>query len=509
MGDIKGFMKYDRQDYKKEEIARRVKNFKEFSHLPAPKELRNQGARCMDCGVPFCQSGCPIGNIIPDWNDLVYRDRWQEAIERLHKTNNFPEFTGRVCPAPCENACVLGINAPAVTIKNIELAIVENAYEKGWIKPNTSIHRTGMKVAVIGSGPAGLACADELNKKGHKVTVYEKNEALGGLLTLGIPDFKLEKWVVFRRIDRMREEGIVFKTNAHVGVNISVKELRDTYDAIVLCGGAEAGRELPVPGRELKGVYQAMYYLPQQNLRTLERGTAQGRNHKVPADAFKAKYAESISQIKMPTLDEVSAKGKRVVVLGGGDTGSDCVGTAIRQGALSVHQFELMPQPPQMRSPDNPWPNWAFILRTSSSHEEGCVRDYSIMTKRLSGENGELKKLHAVRLQWGKDPASGQMKMSEIKDSEFEMECDLLLLAMGFLGPVKKGMIEELGVTLDARGNVSCDANKMTSQAGVFTAGDMTRGQSLVVWAINEGRAAAQGVHHYLTVGAGSKPGRT
>ena len=479
LGDIKGFMKHDRQDYKKDDVARRIKNFKEFTHLPATKELKDQGARCMDCGVPFCQSGCPIGNIIPDWNDLVYRDRWEEAIERLHKTNNFPEFTGRVCPAPCENACVLGINAPAVTIKNIELSIVEHAYDKGWIKPNKPKHRTGMKVAVIGSGPAGLACADELNKRGHKVTVYEKNEALGGLLTLGIPDFKLEKWVVFRRIDRMREEGIVFKTNAHVGGNVKVKELRDRYDAIVLCGGAEAGRELPVPGRELKGVYQAMYFLPQQNL----------RDNKIATDRF----------------EEVTAKGKKVVVLGGGDTGSDCVGTAIRQGALSVQQFELMPKPPEKRSPDNPWPNWAFILRTSSSHEEGCERDYSIMTKSLSGADGELKKLHAVRLQWVKDPASGQMKMNEVAGSEFEIECDLLLLAMGFLGPVKKGMIEELGVALDARGNVASDGHKMTSVPGVFTAGDMTRGQSLVVWAIHEGRSAAQGVHQYLSMKVNQK----
>ena len=472
MGDIKGFMKYDRHDDKKDDVDRRIKNFKEFTHLPAHKELRDQGARCMDCGVPFCQSGCPIGNIIPDWNDLIYRDRWEEAIERLHKTNNFPEFTGRVCPAPCENACVLGINAPPVSIKNIELAIIDNAYAKGLIKSNKPKHRTGMKVAVIGSGPAGLACADELNKKGHKVTVYEKNEALGGLLTLGIPDFKLEKSVVFRRIDRMRQEGVIFKTNAHVGVNIKVKELQDKYDAIVLCGGAEAGRDLPVPGRELKGVYQAMYYLPQQNL----------RNNKIPTDRF----------------EEVTAKGKRVVVLGGGDTGSDCVGTAIRQGALSVHQFELMPKPPEKRTADNPWPNWALIQRTSSSHEEGCVRDYSILTKRLTGTNGELKKLHAVRLQWNKDAASGQMKMSEIEGSEFDMDCDLLLLAMGFLGPVKKGMLEEFGVALDARGNVSSDAQKMTSVPGVFTAGDMTRGQSLVVWAIHEGRSAAQGVHQYL-----------
>jgi glutamate synthase (NADPH/NADH) small chain len=490
MGDIKGFMKYDRQDYKKDDVARRIKNFKEFTHLPGPKELKDQGARCMDCGVPFCQSGCPIGNIIPDWNDLVYRDRWQEAIERLHKTNNFPEFTGRVCPAPCENACVLGINAPPVTIKNIELAIVEHAYDKNWIKPVKIGHRTGMKVAVIGSGPAGLACADELNKKGHKVTVYEKNELIGGLLTLGIPDFKLEKWVVARRVDRMREEGVVFKTNAHVGVNVSPQELRDKFDALVLCGGAEAGRELPVPGRELNGVYQAMYYLPQQNL----------RDHKHVPEKFMAKYAEHMSQVKFSSLEEVSAKGQQVVVLGGGDTGSDCVGTATRQGALSVHQFELLPQPPQQRSSDNPWPNWAFILRTSSSHEEGCTRDYNIMTKSLSGENGRLKKLHAVRLEWGKDPANGQMRMTEVKGSEFEMDCDLLLLAMGFTGPVQKGMLEQLGVNLDARGNVLSDAHKMTSVPGIFTAGDMTRGQSLVVWAIHEGRSAAQGVHNYLTV---------
>jgi len=346
-----------------------------------------------------------------------------------------------------------------------------------------------MKVAVIGSGPAGLACADELNKRGHKVTVYEKNELIGGLLTLGIPDFKLEKWVVFRRVDRMREEGVVFKVNAHVGVDIPSQELRDKFDAIVLCGGAEAGRELPVPGRELKGVHQAMYYLPQQNL----------RNNKYSPEKFMAQYADNILQVRPPSMDVVSAQGRHVVVLGGGDTGSDCVGTAIRQGALSVHQFELMPQPPQKRAADNPWPNWAFILRTSSSHEEGCVRDYSILTKRLSGENGQLKKLHAIRLQWGKDPASGQMKMSEVAGSEFEMDCDLLLLAMGFTGPVKKGMLEELGVAIDARGNVIADANKMTSVPGVFTAGDMTRGQSLVVWAIHEGRTAAQGVHHYLT----------
>ncbi|MEI7999278.1 MAG: glutamate synthase subunit beta [Candidatus Omnitrophota bacterium] len=471
MGEVKGFMKHKRQEYTKDSVEERLKHFKEFTHLPSIKEMQTQGARCMDCGVPFCQSGCPIGNIIPDWNDLVYRNKWQEAIERLQKTNNFPEFTGRVCPAPCENSCVLSINEPAVTIKNIELSIVENAYDKGWLEAKAPKHRTGKKVAVIGSGPAGLACADELNKKGHKVTVYEKNEVIGGLLTLGIPDFKLEKWVVERRVKRMADEGVTFKTGQHIGGNVSSKELQSKYDALVLCGGAETGRDLPVPGRELEGVYQAMQYLPMQNRKNLN----------IPVENF------------------ISAKGKKVVVLGGGDTGSDCVGTANRQGAVSVHQFELMPKSPQTRTPDNPWPNWAFILRTSTSHEEGVVRDYSISTKRLSGENGKLKKIYAVRVEWNKDPSTGQMKMSEISGSEFEMECDLLFLAMGFTGPVKKGMLEELAVEVDARGNVKADSNKMTSVPGVFTAGDMTRGQSLVVWAIHEGRAAASGVDHYLT----------
>ena len=490
MGDIKGFMKHDRVEYKKEPVAKRIKHFKEFIALPKDEDLRKQGGRCMDCGVPFCQNGCPIGNIIPDWNDLVFRDRWEEAIERLHKTNNFPEFTGRVCPAPCENSCVLGINASPVTIKNIELSVVEHAYDKGWIKAMPPKQRTGMKVAVIGSGPSGLACADELNKRGHKVTVYEKNELIGGLLTLGIPDFKLEKWVVERRVKRMTDEGVSFKTGQHIGVNVSAKELQEKYDALVLCGGAEQPRELPIAGRELDGVCQAMYYLPQQNLRGMKRA---------PQD-YMTRYADQILQVKPLSLQPVTAKDKNVIVLGGGDTGSDCVGTANRQGARSVHQFELMPKPPQDRAPDNPWPNWAFILRTSSSHEEGVTRDYSIMTKRLGGEGGKLKKLHGVRLEWKKDPATGRMEPKEIAGSEFTMDCDLLLLAMGFMGPVKGGMIEELGVALDARGNIKADENKMTSIPGVFTAGDMTRGQSLVVWAIHEGRTAAQGVHKYLSL---------
>ena len=473
MGDIKGFLKYNRQDFKKEPVGERLKHWKEFTKFLPDEELRAQGGRCMDCGVPFCQSGCPIGNIIPDWNDLVYNNRWQEAIERLHKTNNFPEFTGRVCPAPCENACVLAINQPAVTIKNIEVAIIEKAYQEGWIHPQPPKHRTGKKAAVIGSGPAGLACADQLNKKGHKVTVYEKNEVVGGLLTLGIPDFKLEKSIVERRVKRMNQEGVIFKTKAHVGVKILTKELLEKFDALVLCGGAEASRELPIPGRELEGVYQAMFYLPQQNRRGLGKTIA-------------------------PRIS-VTAKDKRVIILGGGDTGSDCLGTANRQGALSVKQFELMPEPPKERATDNPWPNWAFVQRTSTSHEEGVERDYCIMTKKFSGVDGKLKKLHGARLSFGeKDPKTGQRLMKETAGSDFEVEVDMVLLAMGFTGPIKQGMLEELGVELDGRGNVKTDASKMTSIPGVFAAGDMARGQSLVVWAINEGRAAAEGVHNYL-----------
>jgi glutamate synthase (NADPH/NADH) small chain len=474
MGDIKGFMKYKRQDFKKDPVEERKKHWKEFYHFLPDEKLAEQGARCMDCGVPFCQSGCPIGNIIPDWNDLVYRDRWEEAIERLHKTNNFPEFTGRICPAPCENACVLAINEPAVTIKNIEVAIIEKAYERGYIKANPPKHRTGKKAAVIGSGPAGLACADELNKKGHAVTVYEKNEALGGLLTLGIPDFKLEKWVVERRLDRMRKEGVQLKTGVHVGVDVGAKELLKQFDAVVLAGGAEQPRDLPVPGRELKGVHFAMEYLMQQN--RLNMGQ------------------------KIDPKDRITAEGKHVVVLGGGDTGSDCIGTSNRQGAVSVKQFELLARPPEERDPVNPWPQWAFVYRRSTSHEEGVEQDYAVMTKKLIGENGQLKKLQAVRLEFGpKDPATGRQPMKEVPGSEFEVECDLLLLAMGFLGPVKSGMIEELGVELDERGNIKTDPNtRMASVPGVFAAGDMRRGQSLVVWAINEGRAAAEGVHQYL-----------
>jgi len=474
MGEVTGFMKYGRKDFSKQSVDERLKHWKEFYKEMPKEDLMTQGARCMDCGVPFCQQGCPIGNIIPDWNDLVYHDRWKEAIERLHKTNNFPEFTGRVCPAPCENSCVLGINEPAVTIKNIEVSIVEKAYQEGWIKPQPPKKRTDKKIAIVGSGPAGLACADQLNKIGHHVTVYEKNEVLGGLLTLGIPEFKMEKAVVERRLQRMNKEGVKFKTKAHIGVDIPTQKLIDDYDAVVLCGGAEQPRDLPIPGRDLEGVYYAMQFLTQQN-------------------------RECLGQ-KIDPQQKISAKGKHVIVIGGGDTGSDCIGTSNRQGAASVTNFELLPQPPKERAEDNPWPNWAFIDRTSTSHEEGVERKFAVMTKEFVGEDGKVKKLRGVQLEFGeKDPVTGRRAMTEVAGSEFEIPADLVLLAMGFLGPVKNGMLDGLGVRFDERGNVKSDANKMTSIPGVFTAGDMTRGQSLVVWAIAEGRAAAEGVHNYLT----------
>jgi len=474
MGDIKGFMKFSRVDFDKQPIDERLHHWKEFYKEMPEETLKAQGGRCMDCGVPFCQSGCPVNNIIPDWNDLVYRDRWQEAVERLLHTNNFPEFTGRICPAPCENSCVLAINAPAVTIKNIEVSIIEKAYAEGWVKPQKPKIRSDKNVAVVGSGPSGLSCADQLNKMGHHVTVYEKNEVVGGLLALGIPDFKLEKWIVERRIKRMEQEGVKFKTGVHVGVDIPAKELVGKYDAVVLCAGAEHPRDLTVPGREFKGVHFAMEFLTQQN--RINNGWK-----------------------KFSDAQRVSAKGKNVVVLGGGDTGSDCIGTSNRQGAKSVKNFELMPKPPKERAGDNPWPNWALVERKSTSHEEGCDRDFAIMTKSLIGENGQLKKIHAVRLAFGpKDPVTGRSPMKEIPGSDFEIDCELLLLALGFLGPVKGGMIEQLGAALDERGNVKTDANRMTSIPGVFAAGDMRRGQSLVVWAINEGRSAADGVNRYL-----------
>lgn len=474
MGDIKGFINYKKADFSKEAVDKRIHHWNEFLQPLPEEELRTQGARCMDCGIPFCQSGCPISNIIPDWNDLVYKGNWEEAFKRLNRTNNFPEFTGRVCPAPCENSCVLAINKPAVTIKNIEVSIIERAFQEGWIKANPPENRSGKKIAVVGSGPAGLACADELNKKSHSVTVFEKNEYIGGLLTLGIPNFKLDKKIVNRRIDLMKAEGIEFKVNVEIGRDILLSELMETFDAVVLAGGAEQPRDLSVEGRKLNGIYYAMDYLTQQN---------------------KANMGQTFNG------NRISAKDKNVIVIGGGDTGSDCIGTAKRQGAKSVINLELLAQPPAERAFENPWPQWALIERTSSSHEEGCERKYAVMTKKFSGENGILKKLHAVKLKFGeRDPVTGRKPMNEIPGSEFTIDADLVLLAMGFTGPVKNNLINELDIELDNRGNINTDENRMTNIPGIFAAGDMRRGQSLVVWAINEGREAAKNVHSYISV---------
>ena len=445
-------------------VEERVNDYREVYQEFPEQKLKTQAARCMDCGVPFCHTGCPVNNIIPDWNDLVYRDRWKDAIRTLHATNNFPEFTGRICPAPCEASCVLGINEPPVTIKNIEKNIVEHAFKEGWIHPEPPPFRTGKRVAVIGSGPAGLAAAQQLNRAGHTVTLFEKNDRIGGLLRYGIPDFKLEKTVVDRRLDQMLQEGVIFQTGAHVGKNVPVEDLRRDFHALLLTGGAESPRNLPVPGRELKGIHFAMEYLPQQN-RSNAGDVVEG---------------------------QILATGKHVIIIGGGDTGADCLGTAHRQKAAAVHQFEIMPQPPAERSPFTPWPLWPLQLRTESAHEEGGIRDWAVATARFAGdENGNVKQLHALRV--GPPP-----KFEVLPGTEFSIDADLVLIAMGFLGPVKNGLLETLGVKLDARGNVEADANFMTSIPGVFAAGDLRRGQSLVVWAIAEGRKAARGVDKFL-----------
>ncbi|MGO8736840.1 MAG: glutamate synthase subunit beta [Terriglobia bacterium] len=464
MGKVTGFMEYTREVPARRPVPERVNDFQEVYQEFPEQKLRIQGARCMDCGVPFCHTGCPLNNIIPDWNDLVYRDRWKEAIRALHATNNFPEFTGRVCPAPCEAACVLGINSPPVTIKNIEQAIIEHAFQEGWVHPEPPSSRTGKHVAIVGSGPAGLAAAQQLNRAGHTVTVFEKADRIGGLLRYGIPDFKLEKRILDRRLEQMEREGVVFKTRKHVGVNVPVEELRFEFDAILLAGGAESPRDLNVPGRELKGIHFAMEYLPQQN-------------RHLAGDAV---------------AGQILATGKRVLIIGGGDTGADCLGTSHRQRPASVHQFEILPMPPLERSPSTPWPLWPIQLRTESAHQEGGIREWAVATTRLSGdENGHVKQLHGIRV--GPPP-----KFEPLPGTDFTLDVDLVLIAMGFLGPVKNGMIEALGVNLDARGNVEADANHMTSVSGVFAAGDMRRGQSLVVWAIAEGRKAARGIHKYL-----------
>ena len=464
MGKPTGFMEATREVPTRRPVEERVNDYREVYQDFPEQKLRTQAARCMDCGVPFCHTGCPLTNIIPDWNDMVYRDRWKEAIRTLHATNNFPEFTGRVCPAPCEAACVLGINEPPVTIKNIEKTIIEHAFKQGWIHPEPPPIHTGKRVAVIGSGPSGLAAAQQLNRAGHSVTLFEKADRIGGLLRYGIPDFKMEKSVLDRRLDQMLQEGVVFQTGAHVGKNVPVEDLRRDFDALLLTGGAESPRNLPVPGRELKGIHFAMEYLPQQNRR--------GAGDVVDG--------------------QILATGKRVVIIGGGDTGADCLGTAHRQKAASIHQFEILPQPPAERSPFTPWPLWPLQLRTESAHEEGGIRDWAVATARFTGdENGNVKQLHALRV----GPAP---KFEAIPGTEFSIDADLVLIAMGFLGPVKNGMIETLGVKLDARSNVEADANYMTSIPGVFAAGDMRRGQSLVVWAIAEGRKAARGVDKFL-----------
>jgi glutamate synthase (NADPH/NADH) small chain len=464
MGKPTGFMEYTRELPARRPVAERVADFREVYEEFPEQKLRQQGARCMDCGVPFCHTGCPLNNVIPDWNDLVYRDRWRDAVRALHATNNFPEFTGRICPAPCEAACVLGINSPPVTIKNIEQAIIEHAFREGWIQPELPSQRTGKRVAVVGSGPSGLAAAQQLNRAGHWVTVFEKADRIGGLLRYGIPDFKLEKRILDRRLEQMTREGVSFKTRKHIGHDVPVEELGGEFDAILLAGGAESPRDLNVAGRELKGIHLAMEYLPQQN-----RCNA--------GDAL---------------AGQILATGRHVVIIGGGDTGADCLGTAHRQKPKSVHQFEIMPMPPLERAFNTPWPLWPLQLRTESAHEEGGRREWAVATTRFSGdENGRVKHLHAVRV--GPEP-----KFDPIAGTDFTLEADLVLIAMGFLGPVRNGMLEALGVQLDARGNVECDADHMTSVPGIFAAGDMRRGQSLVVWAIAEGRKAARGIDKYL-----------
>ncbi len=470
MGKITGFKEFAREMPTRRPPAERIHDWREIYNPFPHANIRTQASRCMDCGIPFCHTGCPVNNLIPDWNDLVYRDRWHEAIRRLHSTNNFPEFTGRICPAPCEASCVLGINEPAVTIKQIEKSIVEHAWEHGWIVPEPPEHRTGKRVAIVGSGPAGLAAAQQLCRAGHWVTVFEKDDRIGGLLRYGIPEFKMEKAVLDRRLKQMADEGVEFLADRHVE---NAASLREDFDAVVLCCGAQNPRDLKVDGRELKGVHYAMEFLPQQN-RT---------NHGDPVDG------------------QISATGKRVVIIGGGDTGADCLGTCHRHGALSVHQFELMPKPPDTRAESTPWPLWPMQLRVEGAHEEGGVRDWGISTTRLTGDaDGNVKQLHGVRI--GPPP-----KFAPIEGTEFTMDADLVLLAMGFLGPTKPGLVESLGVNLDARSNVETGADYQSSVSGVFAAGAMRRGQSLAAWATPEGRKAARSVDAFLNRGHTQLPG--
>jgi glutamate synthase (NADPH/NADH) small chain len=471
VGKVTGFLEIQRKKWPTRPVAERIRDWREV-YLPYPDaDLKKQAARCMDCGVPFCHQGCPLGNIIPDWNDLVYRDRWRDAIDRLHATNNFPEWTGRLCPAPCEGSCVLGINDDPVMIKAVEVSIIEHAFEAGWVAPDTPSTRTGKKVAVVGSGPAGLAAAQQLCRAGHAVIVFERSDRIGGLLRYGIPEFKMEKRFLDRRLRLMEKEGVVFQASADVGGALPALDLRRDFDAIVLACGAGQPRDLPVPGRELGGIHFAMDYLTLQNRRC--------EGDVVSDDRF------------------ITAEGKRVVIIGGGDTGADCLGTVHRQGAKSVHQFELLPRPPDQRAPDNPWPQWPNVFRVSSAHEEGGERVYAVSTQRFTGDAaGHVRQLHAVNVDMVRE--GGRVDFRPIAGSEFTLDVDLVLLAMGFLGPERRGVVEELGLKLTERGNVWRDASWMTSVPGVFTCGDMQRGQSLIVWAIAEGRSAARGADLHL-----------
>jgi glutamate synthase (NADPH/NADH) small chain len=464
MGKVTGFLEIDRHDQKYEPAGDRMRHFREFLVPLDRRAVSQQGARCMDCGIPFCHQGCPVNNIIPDWNDLVYKDQWREALDVLHSTNNFPEFTGRICPAPCEEACTLNIDDNPVTIKTIECAIVDTGWEEGWIAPVPPEIKTGKRVAVVGSGPAGMACAQQLARAGHDVVLYEKNAKIGGLMRYGIPDFKMEKHAIDRRAEQMAAEGVELRTNCKIGVDVAAKDLLEEYDAVVLSGGSEKGRDLPVPGRELDGIEFAMDFLPQQNRRV--GGEPQGG------------------------VKHLLAGGKNVVVIGGGDTGSDCIGTSFRQGAISVTQLEIMPMPPEHPDKGTTWPFWPLKFRTSSSQAEGAERDFSVATKKFVGTDGQVEKLHVVRV---------DENMKEIPGSDFEIKAELVLLAMGFVHPVHEGMLQELGVALDERGNVN--ANTDDYQTGIpklFSAGDMRRGQSLVVWAIREGRQCASAVDEFL-----------
>ncbi len=469
MGKPTGFKEYAREGLKYSPVAERIRHFNEFSILP--EDIQTQGARCMDCGIPFCHQGCPIHNVIPDWNDLVYKDRWQEALETLHATNNFPEFTGRICPAPCEEACTINLIGDAVSIKNIELSIVKKGWERGWISPEIAEHKTGKRVAIVGSGPAGLACAQQLARAGHDVTVFEKEDRLGGLMRYGIPNFKFEKHIIDRRLSQMRAEGVRFKTNTHIGVDCSAKELLSEFDAIALTGGSEQPRDLNIEGREADGIHFAMDFL---------------------------KY--NTKHVLGDELDEgkfISAKDQHIVVIGGGDTGSDCIGTSVRHGACKVTQLEIMPRPDDEPNKLETWPHWPLKMRTSTSQEEGCERDFAVSTKRFITEQGRVTGIECVRVEWKQE--QGRWVMHEIPDSGFTLKADKVFLAMGFLHPVHEGMLDELAVERDARGNVLAnEENYQSSLDKVFSAGDMRRGQSLVVWAIREGRQCAHAIDNYL-----------